>query len=140
MADSEQHIYRHQVVNHSVGFATFDHVRQNNTRGLINTNIVEGMWADVKREMAARHRTKAECPYRLMEYLWRHENKGHIWEALLRGLGEVSFPERSRPREGEQTVFEQYRLITEEEGSEEQLDGDPTEEMNDTHGIDGTSL
>ncbi|KAG0804913.1 hypothetical protein G6F42_019266 [Rhizopus arrhizus] len=135
MMDSEQHIYRHQVVNHSLGFATEDQVHQNNTRGMINTNIIEGLWADVKREMQARHRTKLECPYRLMEYLWRYENRNQIWRALVRGLGEVSFPDMPRQRNRDVEV-ENYQLITEEEGSEEVMEGDPTDEMNNNHEID----
>lgn len=139
MMDSEQHIYRHQVVNHSLGFATEDQVRQNNTQGMINTNIIEGLWADVKREMQARHRTKVECPYRLLEYLWRYENRNRIWAALVRGLGEVSFPNMPRQRNRDEEV-ENYQLITEEEGSEEVIEGDPTDEMNNNHEIDSNYL
>jgi hypothetical protein len=131
MADGDQHVYQHQVVNHSEGFATRDQVRQNNTPGLINTNIIEGLWADVKRYMIARHRTKVECPFRLMEYIWHYENRDQVWGGLLRGLAEVSFPGRSTS----ESVA--HRLITEEEGSEDRLEGDPTEEENATHDIDG---
>ncbi|KAG0747126.1 hypothetical protein G6F35_006631 [Rhizopus arrhizus] len=95
----------------------------------------EGLWADVKREMQARHRTKLECPYRLMEYLWRYENRNQIWRALVRGLGEVSFPDMPRQRNRDVKV-ENYQLITEEEGSEEVMEGDPTDEMNNNHEID----
>ncbi|KAG1084895.1 hypothetical protein G6F40_014352 [Rhizopus arrhizus] len=102
---------------------------------MINTNIIEGLWADVKREMQARHRTKLECPYRLMEYLWRYENRNQIWRALVRGLGEVSFPDMPRQRNRDVEV-ENYQLITEEEGSEEVMEGDPTDEMNNNHEID----
>ncbi|KAG1044320.1 hypothetical protein G6F43_011469 [Rhizopus delemar] len=136
MMDSEQHIYRHQVVNHSLGFATEDQVRQNNTQGMINTDIIEGLWVDVKREMQARHRTKVECPYRLMKYLWRYENRNQIWDALVRGLGEVSFPDIPRQRSRNVEEVENYQLITEEEGNEEVIEGDPTDERNNNHEID----
>lgn len=86
LANDDQYMYQHQVVNHSINFATEDHVRQNRTVGLINTNIIEGMWNHVKKDLSARHRTKKECPYRLVEYLWHYENRNNIWNALVRGL------------------------------------------------------
>ncbi|KAG1138352.1 hypothetical protein G6F37_013347 [Rhizopus arrhizus] len=85
--------------------------------------------------MQARHRTKLECPYRLMEYLWRYENHNQIWRALVRGLGEVSFPDMPRQRNRDVEV-ENCQLITEEEGSEEVMEGDPTDEMNNNLEID----
>ena len=72
---TENHVYIHQVVNHSVNFSTTDQVRQNNTAGEINTNIVEGMWREVKDLVTPRYRTKKECPKKLLEYLWRWYNK-----------------------------------------------------------------
>ncbi|KAG0863906.1 hypothetical protein G6F15_013185 [Rhizopus arrhizus] len=70
-----------------------------------------------------------------MEYLWRYENRNQIWRALVRGLGEVSFPDMPRQRNRDVEV-ENYQLITEEEGSEEVMEGDPTDEMNNNHEID----
>ncbi|KAG0796752.1 hypothetical protein G6F16_002721 [Rhizopus arrhizus] len=110
--------------------------RYNARTGALQVAMMDkGLWADVKREMQARHRTKLECPYRLMEYLWRYENRNQIWRALVRGLGEVSFPDMPRQRNRDVKV-ENYQLITEEEGSEEVMEGDPTDEMNNNHEID----
>mgnify|MGYP003434396325 FL=1 len=119
-APTDQHIYIHQVVNHSVNFSTTDHVRQNNTSGEINTNIVEGMWRDMKDLVSPRYRTKRQCPKKLLEYLWRWYNHGNQWEALERCLKTVSFPLANTEREGSIN----QRLITDEgmdEGEEEQI-------------------
>ena len=119
-APTDQHIYIHQVVNHSVNFSTTDHVRQNNTSGEINTNIVEVMWRDVKDLVSPRYRTKRQCPKKLLEYLWRWYNHGNQWEALERCLKTVSFPLPEAEREGSDNL----RLITEEgmdEGEEKEI-------------------
>lgn len=86
---------RHEVVNHSVGFATRDQVRGNHTEGLINTNSIEGLWREVKAFVQPRHRTVAHCPSRLLEYLWRYENRSTgLTRGLQRCLREVSFDAR----------------------------------------------
>ncbi|KAG2228378.1 hypothetical protein INT48_001719, partial [Thamnidium elegans] len=67
---------RHQVVNHSINFATEDQVRGNQTDGLIHTNVIEGLWAPMKRFINPRNRTIKDCPGKLLEFLWRRENQG----------------------------------------------------------------
>ncbi|KAG1467954.1 hypothetical protein G6F56_004116 [Rhizopus delemar] len=81
------------------------------------SGLHQGMWNRVKKDLSARHRTKKECPYRLVEYLWHYENRNNIWNALARR-------------------FDHYQLITEETESGDFLDGDPTEEMDEMHAID----
>lgn len=67
---------RHEVVNHSLNFATEDQVRGNQTEGLIHTNVIEGLWSPMKRFIHPRHRTAKDCPGKLLEFLWRRENQG----------------------------------------------------------------
>lgn len=67
---------RHQVVNHSINFATEDQVRGNETEGLIHTNVIEGLWTPMKRFIHPRNRTVKDCPGKLLEFMWRRENQG----------------------------------------------------------------
>jgi hypothetical protein len=67
---------RHQVVNHSINFATNDQVRGNETDGLIHTNVIEGLWTPMKRFIHPRNRTIKDCPGKLLEFMWRRENQG----------------------------------------------------------------
>ena len=73
------HFRRHEVVNHSVGFATIDQVRGNRTVGLINTNLIEGMWTAVKNTIKSVYRTEDACPGKLLEFLWRQQNKSDLY-------------------------------------------------------------
>ncbi|KAG2228631.1 hypothetical protein INT48_001335 [Thamnidium elegans] len=67
---------RHQVVNHSINFATEDQVQGNQTEGLIHTNVIEGLWTPIKRFIHPRNRTIKDCPGKLLEFMWRRENQG----------------------------------------------------------------
>lgn len=67
---------RHEVVNHSLNFSTNDQVEGNQTVGKIHTNIIEGLWAPIKRFIHPRNRTANDCPGKLLEYMWRRENQG----------------------------------------------------------------
>lgn len=91
-SSSEFFFRRHEVVNHSHGFATRDNVEGNHTEGMINTNTIEGLWRDVKSLVHPRYRTAKHCPARLLEYLWRYENRDNgLIRGMERCLQEVSF-------------------------------------------------
>ena len=59
---------------------------------MINTNTIEGLWRDVKSLVHPRYRTAKHCPARLLEYLWRYENRDNgLIRGMERCLQEVSF-------------------------------------------------
>ena len=98
------HFRLHQVVNHSDNYATIDQVRGNYTVGLINTNLIEGVWTAVKRTIAPVYRTNRDCPGKLMEFLWRDQNKNNIYEGVKRMLKEVRFTAGTVEDEQDQLV------------------------------------
>ncbi|KAG0776908.1 hypothetical protein G6F21_013510 [Rhizopus arrhizus] len=82
---------RHQVVNHSLDFATVDQVQGNQGEysglpisGKIHTNMIESMWAPLKAFIKPRNRTKKNCYKRILEYLWRSENGGSVKQCFER--------------------------------------------------------
>ncbi|KAG2191992.1 hypothetical protein INT47_006629 [Mucor saturninus] len=89
--DGDYFFRQHHVVNHSENFATEDQVKGNHTEGLIHTNLIEGMWLDVKKSIAPCYRNEEFCADKLLEYLWRRENK-NVYDSLNRALKEVEFP------------------------------------------------
>lgn len=107
--------YGHQVVNHSVGFATFDNVLANFTVGLINTNVIEGLWRDVKDLVHPRHRTVKKTPIKLVEYLWRYNNRLTKWEGLERCLKRTRFETLA----GLEVAAGPVQFVTEESGYED---------------------
>lgn len=97
--DSEGGLFfrAHQVVNHSRGFATADQVTTNPpvsqapVSGLVHTNIIESLWRELKAFIHPRYRNMNDCPGKILEYLWRYENRGRIFEGIKRCFSEVSF-------------------------------------------------
>ncbi|KAG2191777.1 hypothetical protein INT47_004040 [Mucor saturninus] len=91
------HFYAHQLVNHSEGFATVDQVEPNPhvsgtpLSGMIHTNIIESLWRDLKVFIKPRNRNSRDCAGKLLEYLWRHENRDGLMDAMWRIMKEVQF-------------------------------------------------
>jgi hypothetical protein len=58
---------------------------------MINTNMIEGVWRDMKLKISKRNYNEGDLPGKLMEYLWRRANKDNIKIGMERCLREVSF-------------------------------------------------
>ncbi|KAG2211040.1 hypothetical protein INT45_013617 [Circinella minor] len=66
--------FDHIAVNHSIGFATTNNsIGHTNGNELFNTNMIEGMWTAVKHAVPRRYRTVSNCPWKLLEFLWRQD-------------------------------------------------------------------
>lgn len=81
---------QHQVVNHSIGHATYDQVLGNNVRERINTNLIEGCWKDLKAKIQSQYYNPTDLPAKLMEFLWRQKNKTDVMAGLERCLREIA--------------------------------------------------
>ena len=99
---------RHQVVNHSLDFATVDQVQGNQGEysglpisGKIHTNMIESMWAPLKAFIKPRNRSKNNCYKRILEYLWRSENAGNIKQCFERMIREVAMSSNPAERSAE---------------------------------------
>jgi transposase-like protein len=66
---------QHFTVNHSETFV------DPNTG--VHTNSIEGTWSGIKFNISPRNRTKTTITNHLLEYIWRKENKNHLWRAFL---------------------------------------------------------
>ncbi|KAI7873373.1 uncharacterized protein EV154DRAFT_430866 [Mucor mucedo] len=88
--DGDYYFRQHQVVNHSKSFGTKDQVRGNHAPGYIHTNVIEGMWVDLKRSIAPCYRNEQYCAEKLLEYLWKKENPS-VLEGLNFALKEVVY-------------------------------------------------
>jgi hypothetical protein len=49
----------------------------------VHTNSIEGTWSGIKFNISPRNRTKTTITNHLLEYIWRKENKNHLWRAFL---------------------------------------------------------
>lgn len=97
--DGNYFFRQHQVINHSVSYSGRDMVLGNNTIEDINTNMIEGVWTTIKTEIKRRNYNERDLPGKLMEYLWRRDNKDQIQVGMERCLREVSFNASIRNRE-----------------------------------------
>ena len=71
--------YQHEVVNHSKRF-------KNHDTGA-HTNTIEGKWCKLKRSIPRQgFREDGVLQGYLGEQMWRHTNKGHLWEAAMSAL------------------------------------------------------
>ena len=52
------------------------------------------MWTAVKHAVPRRHRTVSNCPWKLLEFLWRRKHSNH-WTSLLQGLASTEFSTRN---------------------------------------------
>lgn len=90
---------QHQVINHSVAYSGRDMVLGNNTVEDINTNMIEGVWTQMKDKINRRNYNEKDLPGKLMEHIWRRVNRDHIQDGMERCLREVSFDASIRDRE-----------------------------------------
>src|SRR6478735_5095704 len=99
---------RHQVVNHSLDFATVDQVQGNQGEysglpisGKIHTNMIESMLSPLKAFIKPRNRTKKNCYKRILEYLWRSENGGSVKQCFERMIREVAMDSNTAQQSAE---------------------------------------
>ena len=57
----------------------------------VHTNGIEGTWNGVKQLVPARKRTWDGIQPCLLEFMWRRQNDGRLWAALLEALAEVRY-------------------------------------------------
>jgi transposase-like protein len=70
--------YIHGKVNHSLNFK--------DPETGIHTNSIEGTWAAVKSKIPKRYRCKEGLEDHINAFIWRRQNEGRLWEALLHAL------------------------------------------------------
>ena len=51
-----------------------------------HTNHIEGTWSGVKQNISARHMRINVININLIEFIWRRQNKGDLWKALIKAL------------------------------------------------------
>ena len=57
----------------------------------VHTNTIEGRWARVKAAIPCRVYNLLTLQEYLSEYVWRHHNKGRIWNAFLECLAQIRY-------------------------------------------------
>lgn len=70
--------YDHQTVNHSLHFK--DPVTQ------VHTNSIEGTWAAIKGRISKRYRCGDALSNHLNAFIWKRQNHGRLWEAMIEAL------------------------------------------------------
>ena len=84
--------YTHAVVNHAVEFVTDEGY---------HTNIIEATWGALKRYIPANVRNSKLLQAHLFEQIWRSNNLGATWDALLHAILRIkyneTYPEESDP-------------------------------------------
>jgi len=75
------HCYEHEVVVH-------DHNLVDPVTG-VHTNTIEGTWNGVKINVPVRQPAEKHVIGHLHEFMWRRQNAGRLWEALLDALRSV---------------------------------------------------
>jgi transposase-like protein len=66
---------KHFTVNHSENFV--DPITG------VHTNSIEGTWNGIKFNISPRNRVKHKISLHLLEYIWRKQNKQHLWKSFL---------------------------------------------------------
>jgi hypothetical protein len=82
--------YTHAVVNHSVEFVNADGD---------HTNSIEATWRTTKQRIPQKRTTRIIQDH-LFERMWRIQNLGRTWTALLDLLREVRFEPQAEPENG----------------------------------------
>lgn len=81
-ANGQSYDYTHHTVNHSLTYVAEDGT---------HTNTIEGTWFGVKQNIRPRSRTGKLLDMHLFEFMWRRENQGRIWEAMLDALRHTEY-------------------------------------------------
>ena len=103
--DGESFDYTHNTVNHE-----YTYVAEDGT----HTNTIEGTWFGVKQNIKPRQRTAKLLDLHLFEFMWRRENAGNLWNALVDALVHTKYGE-----EAEESSEEEETSSEEEEEEEE---------------------
>jgi transposase-like protein len=69
--------YEHHWVNHNISFT--------NSEGY-NTNTIEGTFNGLKFNIPVRKRVRGRIEFKLFEFIWRRQNKDHLWMSLIEAL------------------------------------------------------
>ena len=77
----EGYHYTHEKVNHSKEFVN---------EGGYHTNNMESQWRATKTNLPQK-RTRKRIQEHLFEKMWRNQNLGNTWQALLTALREVEY-------------------------------------------------
>ena len=80
--ESDHMNLEHKTVNHSVEFKSDEGV---------HTNTIEGNWNGMKSGMTSRHMNMETGKNKIMVFIWRRQNAGNLWNALMQALAEVRF-------------------------------------------------
>ena len=72
----------HHMVNHKETFK--------NEEGIC-TNTIEGTWSGIKCNLKSRAMNSESIDGKLLVFIWRRENEGHLWDALMKALAEVRY-------------------------------------------------
>jgi transposase-like protein len=75
--------YAHATVNHSKHFV-------DPSTG-VHTNTIEGFWNGLKQQIPPRARVETGMVDKLMEVIWRRQNKGKTWGAFLQALRDIHY-------------------------------------------------
>jgi UDP-N-acetylmuramate-alanine ligase len=74
--------YVHHAVNHSKEFVDEDGH---------HTNNMEASWRTIKMKVPQQKRNQHVLQEHLFQAMWRNQNDGDIWGALMRALSEVAY-------------------------------------------------
>ena len=97
----EEANYTHAVVNHAVEFVTDEGH---------HTNIIEATWGALKRYIPANVRNTKLLQAHLFEQIWRSNNLGATWDALLRAILRIKY-NKTYPEEADQNVTSLDELL-----------------------------
>ena len=84
---------QHLSVNHSRNFV------DPNTG--VHTNTIEGTWHGIKINLSTRHRTESMINGDLLEFIWRRNNNGNLWQAFMEMITNVRFVTENIDQENE---------------------------------------
>ncbi|ORY91436.1 hypothetical protein BCR43DRAFT_518791 [Syncephalastrum racemosum] len=56
-----------------------------------DTNMIEGMWSNVKAKVTPRQRTYKAMPWKLLEFLWHWKHKRDRWYSMVKCLEKTHF-------------------------------------------------
>ncbi|CAG8844853.1 16307_t:CDS:1, partial [Gigaspora margarita] len=75
---------KHKTVNHSKWFT--------DPKTGVNTNTIEGVWNDIKLQVAPHNRCKDVIKNHLFEYIWHKKYKNNLWNAFIDALCTTGYP------------------------------------------------
>jgi hypothetical protein len=80
---SQEVQYTHMSVNHSLNF-------KDPSTGT-HTNTIEGTWAGIRSRIPKRNRSGDNIDDHLLAFIWRRQNEGRLWDAMLQAIRDTDF-------------------------------------------------